>query len=76
MVRCNLMLVTLVFGNPSKLICTPYMLHNCYYLDEADRAALKQMKGKRVGFTEREDAYILMTEIIKDLMRLQDKGKI
>ncbi|XP_047122572.1 general transcription factor 3C polypeptide 1 isoform X1 [Hydra vulgaris] len=43
--------------------------------DDVDRAALKQMTGKRVTFTEREDAHILMTEIIKDLMRLQDKDR-
>lgn len=43
--------------------------------DDTDRAALKRMKGQRVSFTEREDAHIMLAEIVRAMMKLHDKGQ-
>ena len=44
--------------------------------DETDREALRLMKGLRVSFTEREDAYILLADIVRNIMNLNAKGKL
>jgi len=44
-------------------------------LDDTDREALRLMKGLRVSFTEREDAYILLADIVRTIMNLSSKGK-
>lgn len=43
--------------------------------DDIDREALKRMKGLRVSFSDREDAYILLAEIVRAMMKLADKGQ-
>eukprot|EP00111_Clytia_hemisphaerica_P023811 TCONS_00070164-protein len=43
--------------------------------DETDREALRLMKGLRVSFTEREDAYILLADIVRNIMNLSAKGQ-
>ena len=43
-------------------------------LDEIDRQALRRMKGLRVSFTEREDAYILLADVVRATMKLTAKG--
>ena len=43
--------------------------------DETDREALRLMKGLRVSFTEREDAYILLADIVRNIMNLNAKGE-
>lgn len=42
--------------------------------DDVDREALKRMKGIRVSFSEREDAYVLLAEIVRSMMKLYEKG--
>ena len=50
----------------------------CFFhtTDETDREALRLMKGLRVSFTEREDAYILLADIVRNIMNLNAKGKL
>lgn len=45
-----------------------------FSLDETDRMALRLMKGLRVSFSEREDAYILLAEVVRATMKLTSKG--
>ena len=54
----------IVFSNPYPL----------FSLDETDREVLRLMKGLRVSFTEREDAYILLADIVRNIMNLSAKG--
>ena len=52
------------------------MFVTIFSLDETDREALRLMKGIRVSFSEREDAYILLAEIVRAMMKLSGKGEL